>query len=312
MHSKRTYAAKRTWNLARMRDRLSWYMVFLILPTILLARSLDKDRRVPYNIPSDWRALWFSNLDELQRVNDANDNNTVSNVTVQLGGTAFLHCKVRNLAERTVSDAEISWIRRRDFHVLTSSMFTYTNDERFQVLHPEGSDDWTLQIKYVQERDNGTYECQVSRSTGILSHFVNLNIVIPEAFILGSDEHHVDVGSIINLVCIIEKSPTPPQYVFWYHNNRMINYDTTRGSVTVQTDPGPTQSRLTIRQAVESDTGNYTCSASNTKPASIFVFVTEGDKMAAIQRRKTSAAWRNLPGVLVPVLLIAAGVGLAR
>lgn len=25
-----------------MRDRLSWYMVFLILPTILLARSLDK------------------------------------------------------------------------------------------------------------------------------------------------------------------------------------------------------------------------------------------------------------------------------
>ncbi|TGZ58350.1 Leucine-rich repeats and immunoglobulin-like domains protein 1 [Temnothorax longispinosus] len=259
-----------------MRDRLSWYMVFLILPTILLARSLDKDRRVPYNIPSDWKALWFSNLDELQRVNEANDNNTVSNVTVQLGGTAFLHCKVRNLAERTVSDAEISWIRRRDFHVLTSSMFTYTNDERFQVLHPEGSDDWTLQIKYVQERDNGTYECQVSRSAGILSHFVNLNIVIPEAFILGSDEHHVDVGSIINLVCIIEKSPTPPQYVFWYHNNRMINYDTTRGSVTVQTDPGPTQSRLTIRQAVETDTGNYTCSASNTKPASIFVFVTEG------------------------------------
>ncbi|XP_018377256.1 PREDICTED: hemicentin-2 isoform X1 [Trachymyrmex cornetzi] len=302
----------RTWNLARMRDRLSWYMVFLILPTILLARSLDKDRRVPYNIPSDWKALWFSNLDELQRVNEANDNNTVSNVTVQLGGTAFLHCKVRNLAERTVSDAEISWIRRRDFHVLTSSMFTYTNDERFQVLHPEGSDDWTLQIKYVQERDNGTYECQVSRSAGILSHFVNLNIVIPEAFILGSDEHHVDVGSIINLVCIIEKSPTPPQYVFWYHNNRMINYDTTRGSVTVQTDPGPTQSRLTIRQAVETDTGNYTCSASNTKPASIFVFVTEGDKMAAIQRRKTSAAKRNLAGVLVPVVLVVAGVVLAR
>ncbi|XP_067211455.1 lachesin [Linepithema humile] len=297
-----------------MRDRLSWYMVFLILPTILLARSLDKDRRVPYNIPSDWRALWFSNLDELQRVSEANDNNTVSNVTVQLGGTAFLHCKVRNLADRTVSDAEISWIRRRDFHVLTSSMFTYTNDERFQVLHPEGSDDWTLQIKYVQERDNGTYECQVSRSTGILSHFVNLHIVIPEAFILGSDEHHVDVGSIINLVCIIEKSPTPPQYVFWYHNNRMINYDTTRGSVTVQTDPGPTQSRLTIRQAVESDTGNYTCSASNTKPASIFVFVTEGDNMAAISGygKTSSAAKRNRVGVLVPAVLVVAGVVLAR
>ncbi|XP_078049215.1 defective proboscis extension response 12 [Augochlora pura] len=295
-----------------MRDRLSWYMVFLILPTILLARSLDKDRRVPYSIPSDWKTLWFSNVDELQRVNEANDNNTVSNVTVQLGGTAFLHCKVRNLAERTVSDAEISWIRRRDFHVLTSSLFTYTNDERFQVLHPEGSDDWTLQIKYVQERDNGTYECQVSRSTGILSHLVNLNIVIPEAFIVGSGEHHVDVGSIINLVCMIDKSPTPPQYVFWYHNNRMINFDTTRGSVTVQTDASSTQSRLSIQHAVESDTGNYTCSASNTKPASIFVFVTEGDKMAAIQRRKTSAAEKNFCELLVLIVTIAIDAVLTR
>ncbi|KAI4492917.1 hypothetical protein M0804_002708 [Polistes exclamans] len=57
---------------------------------------------------------------------------------------------------------QISWIRRRDFHVLTSSTLTYTNDERFQVLHAEGSDDWTLQIKYVQDRDNGTYECQAA------------------------------------------------------------------------------------------------------------------------------------------------------
>jgi hypothetical protein len=57
---------------------------------------------------------------------------------------------------------QISWVRRRDWHILTSGMFTYTNDERFQVLHSEGSDDWTLQIKFVQKRDNGTYECQVS------------------------------------------------------------------------------------------------------------------------------------------------------
>jgi hypothetical protein len=56
---------------------------------------------------------------------------------------------------------QVSWVRRRDWHILTSGVFTYTNDERFQVAHTEGSDDWTLQIKYVQKRDNGTYECQV-------------------------------------------------------------------------------------------------------------------------------------------------------
>jgi hypothetical protein len=38
-----------------------------------------------------------------------------------------------------------------------------------------------------------------------MSHFVDLHIVVPEAFILGSGEHHVDVGSGISLVCIIEK-----------------------------------------------------------------------------------------------------------
>lgn len=46
---------------------------------------------------------------------------------------------------------------------------------------------------------------QVSTSTGVISHFVNLQVVVPEAFILGSGELHVDMGSTINLVCIIEK-----------------------------------------------------------------------------------------------------------
>lgn len=31
------------------------------------------------------------------------DNNLVTNVTVQMGATAFLHCRVRNLGERPVS-----------------------------------------------------------------------------------------------------------------------------------------------------------------------------------------------------------------
>lgn len=49
---------------------------------------------------------------------------------------------------------------------------------------------------------------KVSTSTGVISHFVNLQVVVPEAFILGSGELHVDMGSAINLVCIIEKVRT--------------------------------------------------------------------------------------------------------
>lgn len=38
----------------------------------------------------------------------------------------------------------------------------YTNDERFGILHTPGTNTWTLQIKFVQRRDHGMYECQVS------------------------------------------------------------------------------------------------------------------------------------------------------
>ncbi|XP_058465178.1 zwei Ig domain protein zig-8 isoform X2 [Malaya genurostris] len=232
------------------------------------------------------------------------------NTTVQLGGVAFLVCKVAG-----VDRNQISWIRRRDWHILSSGAQMYTNDERFAILHTPGSNTWTLQIKFVQRRDHGTYECQVSTPTGVISHFVNLQVVVPEAFILGSGELHVDMGSTINLVCIIEKSPQPPQYVYWQRNDRMINYDDSRRDISIETVPGPrTQSRLIIREPQINDSGNYTCSASNTEPASIYVFVSKGDNTAAISRRKTSGAGAtiavttHLSSLLLDCLFVVPGV----
>ncbi|CAH1397322.1 unnamed protein product [Nezara viridula] len=45
----------------------------------------------------------------------------------------------------------------------------------------------------------------VSTANGIMSHFVNLEIVVPEAFIVGAADYHVVLGGTINLVCVIEK-----------------------------------------------------------------------------------------------------------
>lgn len=58
---------------------------------------------------------------------------------------------------------QVTWIRRKkDHQLLTVGLTTYASDERFQARHFQHSEDWTLQIKFVQTRDAGMYECQVS------------------------------------------------------------------------------------------------------------------------------------------------------
>lgn len=79
----------------------------------------------------------------------------------------------------------------------------------------------------------------------------------------------------------------------------MINYDTTRGGVTVSTEPGPkTHSRLIINSATTGDSGNYTCRASNTEADTIYVFVSKGKQLHELfdaarsgELRLVSASW---------------------
>lgn len=74
------------------------------------------------------------------------------------------------------------------------------------------------------------------------------------------------------------QSSSPPQYVFWYHNDRMINYDTERVGVTVTTEVRgeSTLSTLCVQHATSADSGNYTCRAPNTAQDTINVFVSKG------------------------------------
>lgn len=99
------------------------------------------------------------------------DPSTTTNITTQLGTHAYLPCKVKQLGNKSVS-----WIRRRDAHILTVDRFTFIADDRFQAFLVEPTDTWTLQVKYVQARDAGQYECQVSTEPK-MSHFITLNVV---------------------------------------------------------------------------------------------------------------------------------------
>ncbi|KAF8764720.1 lachesin-like isoform X2 [Argiope bruennichi] len=214
------------------------------------------------------------------------DNSTERNATAQLGKTAYLNCKIRQLGDRTVG--AVSWVRQRDLHILTVGKYTYTSDQRFTSIHLDNSEVWTLEIKYVQKKDAGVYECQVSTEPK-MSLSINLNVVVSRAHIPEGPNLYIQSGSTINLTCIITESTSPPVFVFWYHDDRMINYDSSRGGIKVTTENGPTTvSRLRIQNARPSDSGNYSCQPSYADPANITVHVLNGEKPAAMQHGRSS------------------------
>ncbi|CAG9759356.1 unnamed protein product [Ceutorhynchus assimilis] len=259
------------------------------------------------------------------------DAMTPRNVTALVGKSAYLSCRVRNLGNKTVS-----WIRHRDIHILTVGSYTYTSDQRFQANHHIETDEWTLQIKWAQKRDAGIYECQISTQP-VRSYFVNLNVVedtgekpvqdesykcnctcpqttrfdprppnsgqpVPTAQILGGPDLHVDKGSTINLTCSIKFSPEPPAYIFWYHHDDVISYDSSRGGVSVITEKGDvTTSFLLIQHADISDSGKYSCSPSNADVASVRVHVLNGERPAAMQ---TGSARLSKSSLNIVALLI--------
>ncbi|XP_066981548.1 neurotrimin-like [Macrobrachium rosenbergii] len=214
------------------------------------------------------------------------DGNFTKNVTSRPGSTAVLNCRIKYLGGKTVS-----WMRSRDLHLLTVGRFTYTSDQRFQALHQIGSDDWLLKIHYVQHRDEGAYECQVS-TTPPLSAIVWLAVVDPETKVLGGPDLYVNAGSTINLTCVVSHSPDPPPYIFWYHKTELLSYDSPRGGITVVTEHGAaSSSRLLIQKASVTDEGRYTCTPANAEPYHVTVHIIPSEHPAAIHHKNgTSAA----------------------
>ncbi|XP_012278800.1 lachesin [Orussus abietinus] len=230
------------------------------------------------------------------------DDISPRNLTAIVGQSAELSCHVKHLGDRT-----ISWMRKRDLHILTSSVYTYTGDDRFSVKHPEASDEWRLRIDYVQPRDEGIYECQVNTEPKMNMAFL-LSIAesahVPatasntihrtlhsaaQAKILGPQEIFVKRGSTISLTCTVNVQSTPPSSVSWHHGGAVVDFDSPsvhhRGGVSLETEKteSGTTSKLLVTQAKLSDSGNYTCIPSNANPASVMVHVLNGEHPAAMQ-----------------------------
>lgn len=57
---------------------------------------------------------------------------------------------------------------------------------------------------------------------------IDLCLTLPpteaQAVVAGPSEVHIEEGSLLALDCYVKQAPVPPVYIFWYHNNTMVNY----------------------------------------------------------------------------------------
>jgi len=63
--------------------------------------------------------------------------------------------------------SQVSWIRHRDWHILSAGPQVFTKDARFHLIHSAEDREWTLLIKYLKREDQGTYVCQVSQTRDV-------------------------------------------------------------------------------------------------------------------------------------------------
>ena len=62
----------------------------------------------------------------------------------------------------------------------------------------------------------------------------------------GPHEKFIKAGSELKLNCYLRKATEAPAYIFWYHNNTMVNYSPEQGR-TVRTHNDGVGSTLIVR-----------------------------------------------------------------
>lgn len=196
------------------------------------------------------------------------DQHLPANLTVQQGDTAYLSCRIFNIANRSVS-----WVRGRDSHIITVDQETFISDGRFMSLKKSKESLWTLKIKFVSAHDAGKYECQVSTVPKV-SRWIDLVVVVPKVRIFGGPDIYVREGSSLQMECVISQTIVSPKFVVWEYNGELVP-----GSsfIKVQDSPSTSSSTLSVGRVSRYQAGNYSCHPDNLHPATISLHVLSKD-----------------------------------
>ena len=164
---------------------------------------------------------------------------------------------------------------------------------------------WTLQIKSVQARDAGTYECQIS-TVPKMTHFFNLAIVVPKVRIVGSKDIHVKAGSLVRIECVVSQAVQHPTFIVWYRDGSGIVSDgkrVTTGFVERVT-PDTSTASLTIAEVVKEDAGTYSCQPTNLPEAEVKLHVVNGEMSEpSIQSGTTSTSYPYSNWLILGIVL---------
>ncbi|XP_021928649.1 uncharacterized protein LOC110834119 [Zootermopsis nevadensis] len=146
----------------------------------------------------------------------------------------------------------------------------------------------------VQVGNTANLNCRISflqdktRKLWIIS-IENIIIMLkaraPEVMIVDEEgrplqDKYYEAESTIQLSCIVRHVAMTSSVVSWLHGDRTLNYDTTRGGISVKTDlmEEGANSSLSVARVNKTDSGNYTCSISPTEYATITVHVLNGGR----------------------------------
>uniref|UniRef100_A0A182PJL6 Ig-like domain-containing protein n=1 Tax=Anopheles epiroticus TaxID=199890 RepID=A0A182PJL6_9DIPT len=134
---------------------------------------------------------------------------------------------------------------------------------------------------------------------------------VPRTELIGDSDRYVKAGSAVILRCVVRGALEPPSYIIWYHGTQQIFTESRRGWKT-QLDRGApdldgdihsTIGSLIIESTRKKDSGNYSCSPSNSPPITVSLHVIN-DSISMFKQRNLQILLRHRSFVMLLVLVI--------
>ncbi|XP_004706727.1 hemicentin-1 [Echinops telfairi] len=164
---------------------------------------------------------------------------SLSVITVREGTSVSVECE-----SNAVPPPVVSWYKNG---------LTITESNRLEIL----SDGQMLRIRKAEVSDTGQYVCRAINVAGRDDKNFHLNVYVPPSIEGPGEETVVEtISNPVTLTC--DATGIPPPAITWLKNHKPIENS---GSLEVHILSGG--SKLQIARSQFSDSGNYTCIASN-------------------------------------------------